>query len=164
MANFTDDLLEQDSLKDKYLTFWTDGQIYGMSIAVVVQIIQMVEITPVPDFPSYARGVINLRGNIIPVIDMRLRLGKNEVTYDERTSIIVTNIDESNVGFIVDDVDEVTDIAAENIVEPPRFASENASSLLTGIGKDGKRIILLLDTARIISSEELQMIMQKGKI
>ncbi len=77
----------------------------------MVQIISMQEITPLPDFPEYAKGVINLRGNIIPVIDMRIRLKKPEAEYNESTCIIVTNIQDTYIGFIVDTVDEVVDIS-----------------------------------------------------
>ena len=84
--------LDDDTLRNKYLTFFIEEQLFGVPIADVVQIVGMQDITKVPEFPSYAKGVINLRGIIIPIIDVRLRLKKEEITYNERTCIIVTNI------------------------------------------------------------------------
>jgi len=95
---------DEDTLRNKFLTFFIEDQLFGISIADVVQIVGMQDITKVPEFPSYAKGVINLRGIIIPIIDVRLRLKKEEAAYNERTCIIVTNINGSYIGFIVDSV------------------------------------------------------------
>ena len=92
---------DTSEMDGKYLTFWTDGQLFGVPIADVVQIVGMQNITNIPEFPHYAKGVINLRGSIIPLIDMRLRLAKQEAPYDERTCIIVTNIEQRDVGLTV---------------------------------------------------------------
>lgn len=138
----------------KYLTFYTGRQLFGVPIADVVQIVGIQEITEVPEFPSYAKGIINLRGTIIPVIDVRLRFGKEEREYDERTCIIVTLIRDSIVvGFIVDAVDAVTNIDDENISEPPRVAEDYSGSYLTGIARHEGRVVLLMDTQRLLSDE-----------
>lgn len=139
----------------KYLTFFTEKQLFGVPIADVVQIVGMQEITQVPEFPSYAKGIINLRGSIIPVIDVRLRFGKPEKDYDERTCIIVTLIQETAIGFIVDAVDAVTSIDDENISSPPRVAGDYTGSYLTGIAKLEGRVVLLLDAQKLLSSEIL---------
>lgn len=141
-------------MKGKYLTFFTEQQLYGVPIADVVQIIGIQTITQVPEFPSYAKGIINLRGSIIPVIDIRLRLGKMERDYDERTCIIVTSIADRLIGFIVDSVDEVTDIGEDEISPPPKLSGDQTSAFLTGIGKQEKRVVLLLDSQRLLGQDD----------
>lgn len=144
------DISEMDG---KYLTFFTDDQIFGIPIAHVVQIVGMQKITEMPEFPNYAKGIINLRGSIIPVIDIRLRLGKPERSYDERTCIIVTQINESDIGFIVDSVDSVTDIDEENIAQPPKVTSGYSNAYVTGIAKYNQSVVLLIDIEKILSNE-----------
>jgi len=150
--------IEEDTQKDKYLTFFTDNQLLGIPIADVVQIVGMQEITPVPEFPSYAKGIINLRGTIIPIIDVRLRLHKEEIAYNERTCTIVTNINGIFIGFIVDAVNEVINIDKKNISEPPKMGLDYVNSYIIGVGKINNKVILLLDTQKILSEKEVQLI------
>lgn len=150
--------LEEDTLKNKYLTFYTDNQLFGILISEVVQIVGMQEITAVPEFPSYAKGVINLRGNIIPIIDVRLRLRKEEIGYNERTCIIVTSINNSYIGFIVDSVNEVTNIYNENISNPPQMGADYVNTYITGIAKLNNGIVLLIDLKKILNEKELDLI------
>ena len=150
--------IEEDTQKDKYLTFFTDNQLLGIPIADVVQIVGMQEITPVPEFPSYAKGIINLRGTIIPIIDVRLRLHKEEIAYNERTCTIVTNINGIFIGFIVDAVNEVINIDKKNISEPPKMGSDYVNSYIIGVGKISNKVILLLDTKKILSEKEVESI------
>lgn len=150
--------LDEDTLKGKYLTFYTDNQLFGISIADVVQIVGMQEITAVPEFPSYAKGVINLRGIIIPIIDVRLRLKKEEIGYNERTCIIVTNINGSYIGFIVDEVNEVTNIDNENISDPPKMGSDYTNTFITGIAKLNNSIVLLIDLKKVLDEKEIELI------
>ncbi len=147
-----------DEMKGKYLTFWTDSQLFGVPIADVVQIIGIQEITPIPDSPVYAKGVINLRGNIIPVIDVRLRFSKTEEAYNERTCIIVTRIDQNYIGFIVDSVDEVTNIGDEDISPAPKVSKDRTNAYLSGIGKVENKVVLLLDTSKILNESEIQQV------
>lgn len=140
--------------EQKYLTFWTDRELFGIPISDVVQIISMQEITPLPDFPRYAKGVINLRGSIIPVIDMRIRLRKPEAGYDDSTCIIVTSIRDTFIGFIVDTVDEVVDIDAASISPAPKVSKETTNRYLTGIGQIGEKVALLLDLSKILTEDE----------
>lgn len=160
----TETSLEQtessNSLDDKYLTFWTDKELFGIPISDVVQIISMQGITPLPDFPAYAKGVINLRSNIIPVIDVRIRFGKPEIEYNENTCIIVTSIEDSYMGFIVDSVDEVTNIEDDNISPPPKVSRDITNKYLTGIGQVGEKVVLLLDMAKILSENEFEQVHQ----
>ena len=141
----------------KFLTFWIDKQLYGVPIAHVVQIVGMQEITEVPEFPFYAKGIINLRGSIIPLIDARLRLRKSEIPYNGRTCISVTSIDEHSIGFIVDEVDAVIDIPEELISLPPRLSGQG-NGYMIGVGKLERKVVLLLDTCKIISGEELNIL------
>ncbi|MEG1777853.1 MAG: chemotaxis protein CheW [Angelakisella sp.] len=148
---------DTSEMDGKYLTFWTDGQLFGVPIAHVVQIVGMQTITEVPEFPHYAKGIINLRGAIIPLIDARLRLGKQEVPYNERTCIIVTSINENFVGFIVDEVDAVIMIDDELISQPPQM-SGGTESYITGIGKLADKVVLLMDTRKIVGAEDLDIL------
>ncbi len=147
----------------KYLTFLTDAQLFGIPIAFVVQIVGIQEITPIPEFPHYAKGIINLRGEIIPVIDMRLRLGRMEAEYGERTCIIVINIRDRYIGLIVDEVDEVTEISEEKISLPPRVNNADGS-YLTGVAKLEKRVALLLDTGKLLGEQDLSWIEQAEQL
>ncbi|HEX3018364.1 MAG TPA: chemotaxis protein CheW [Caproicibacter sp.] len=147
----------------KYLTFWTDGELFGIPISDVVQIISMQQITPLPDFPDYAKGVINLRGIIIPVVDMRLRLKKPEAEYNESTCIIVTNIQDTYIGFIVDTVDEVADISEDDISPAPKVSRDSTNRYLTGIGQVGEKVVLLLDISRILSESEFEQVAQTAE-
>ncbi|HEX3037871.1 MAG TPA: chemotaxis protein CheW [Oscillospiraceae bacterium] len=137
----------------KYLSFWTDSQLFGIPIADVVQIVGIQKITQVPEYPTYAKGIINMRGNIIPVIDIRLRLHKQEIPYNERTCIIVINIMQKLIGLIVDSVEEVAKFSDEDISQPPKVAKSNTDSFLTGIAKSQNIAVLLLDPEKILTNE-----------
>ena len=149
---------DTSEMDGKYLTFWTDGQLFGIPIADVVQIVGMQEVTQVPEFPAYAKGIINLRGEIIPIIDIRLRFGKPEIGYNERTCIIITSIKGVMVGIIVDSVNEVTSIQDEEISEPPHLTQSTENAYLTGVGKHEERVILLLDTQKILSMDQVDLL------
>lgn len=151
--------IKQSSLigntEGKYLTFLTDMQLFAIPIADVEQIISITEITPVPDFPNYAKGIIHMRGSIIPIIDIRIRFNKPEAEYTDRTCIIVTAIGDRRIGFIVEGVDEVADIDSDEISSPPQVSSENSDSYLTGIAKHQDKLVLLLAIDKIISEKQL---------
>ncbi len=147
-------MLESDSdMEGKYLTFFVDKQLIATPIADVVQIIGMQTITEIPDSVSYMKGVINLRGSIIPVIDIRLRLGKKERDYDGRTCIIVVLIQEKEVGLIVDEVDAVIEIDAETISQPPKTEKKTNQNYLSGIAKLENNVVLLIDSAKLLYGE-----------
>lgn len=150
VVNSTDSEME-----GKYLTFWTEGQLFAIPIRDVVQIIGIQEITPIPEFPFYAKGIIHLRGSVIPIIDVRLRFGKPETEYNDHTCIIVTNIYDKYVGFVVDSVDEVTAIDEEEISPPPSMSNDQVNAYLTGIAKHEKKVILLMDTTKIIQENHV---------
>ncbi len=157
------DSAESQQEENKYLTFWIDGELFGIPISDVVQIISMQKIIPLPDFPAYAKGIINLRGNIVPVIDMRIRLKRPEAEYNESTCIVVTNIHGNYIGFIVDTVDEVTDINNDKISPPPKVTKEIVNRYLTGIGQIGKKVVLLLDVSKIFSDSEFDEVTETAQ-
>lgn len=150
--------LDEDTLKNKFLTFFIENQLFGISIADVVQIVGIQDITEVPEFPVYAKGVINLRGSIIPIIDVRLRLKKDEAAYNERTCIIVTNMGGSYIGFIVDAVNEVAKIPEENISDPPQMGSDYINKYITGIAKMGNNIVLIMDIKKLLNEKEIELV------
>ena len=148
-------------LEGKWLTFWLDKQLYSLSILNVEQIVSMQPITEMPEYPAYAKGIINLRGNIIPLIDLRLRLGKKEAEYNDRTCVIINKVKGSMIGFIVDEVDAVVDITADIVSKPPRM-DDRAESYLIGVARlpdNGKeKIVLCLDGTRVLKNDELDML------
>ncbi|MEN8908222.1 MAG: chemotaxis protein CheW, partial [Clostridiales bacterium] len=109
----------EDTQKDKYLTFQLDKESYGIEIKYVTEIIGIQKITEIPELPNFVKGIINLRGKIIPVIDVRLKFGKQYKEYNDRTSIVVIEIKDTLVGLIFDVVSEVLSIVDSNIVDPP---------------------------------------------
>lgn len=151
---------DTSEMDGKYLTYWIDKQLFGVPIAHVVQIVGMQQVTEVPEFPYYAKGIINLRGSIIPLIDIRLRLGKQEAEYNERTCVIVTDINERSVGFIVDEVDSVISIP-ENLISPPPQLSGGTEGYITGVGKLEDKVTLLMDTRKLVGADELDILTQQ---
>jgi len=153
-----------ESKAGKYLTFRLGKEEYGLEIMKVVEIIGLMEITTVPRTPDFVRGVINLRGKIIPVIDLRLKFELPSKEDTERTCIIVVQIDQSAVqvtmGVIVDDVSEVVNIRAEQIEPTPSFGPNVDTDFIMGVGQVGKNVIMLLDIGKILSCEEIKIIDQ----
>ena len=154
--------LEEDTQKGKYLTFLLGEESYGIGIEHVTEIIGLLPITVVPEVPAYIRGIMNLRGRIIPVMDMRLRFKKPFVEYDERTCIIVVEIGENSVGLIVDRVSEVTNISDDNIVEQPMLSSGASNRYIRSIGKVGGEVKMLLDCDQLLSHHEAELISNIG--
>ena len=148
---------EEDTQKDKYLTFRLGEEIYGIDISVVIEIIGIQPITSVPEVPDYVQGIINLRGKIIPVVDMRLRFKKEFRAYNDRTCIVVIEAEGVLIGLIVDGVSEVLDIPEGNVVPPPKLkASQNR--YIRGIGKTGEMVTLLLDWAKLFSEQDEKLL------
>ena len=149
-----------DSQEGKYLTFQLGKEEYAIEIRFVTEIIGVQKITDIPDMPSYVKGVINLRGKVIPVIDVRLRFGFSEREYDERTCIVVVNIQSTSVGLIVDSVTEVLDIPAEQIDPPPNVNKSAQSRYIIGLGKTGESVKIILGVDKILYDDELERISQ----
>lgn len=147
-------LPEEDTLKGKFLTFRLGSEEYGIEIRYVTEIINLQPITVVPEVPPYMKGIINLRGAIIPVMDVRLRFQKEPKEYNDRTCIVVIHYEEVTIGLIVDSVAEVLAIANEEVVEPPNM-NQTGQRYIRGIGKVNGNVKLLLDCSKLISDEEL---------
>jgi len=146
----------------KYLTFMLADEEYGIGILTVREIIGMMPITSVPQTPSFVKGVINLRGKVIPVVDLRLKFGINATDYTERTCIIVVEIPgETNtfqIGIIVDAVSEVLNIKSEDVEETPSFGSSLNTSYILGMAKIEGGVKILLDIDQVLTGEEVGMI------
>ncbi|MBI5878011.1 MAG: chemotaxis protein CheW [Chloroflexi bacterium] len=139
----------------KFLTFFLGGEEYGLEILKVHEIIGAMTITPVPRTPEYIRGVINLRGKIIPIVDVRLKFGMPAVAQTDETCIIVVQAQQTQMGIVVDKVSEVLDIAAGNIEDAPTFGSGVNTDFILGIGKSQGRVKLLLDIDKVLSAREI---------
>jgi purine-binding chemotaxis protein CheW len=146
----------------KYLTFNLAGEEYGIGILKVKEIIGMMTITMVPQTPGYIKGVINLRGKVIPVVDLRLKFGMATTDYTERTCIIVVEIgrksDRVLIGIVVDSVSEVLNIRAGDIEETPNFGTRLQTDYILGMAKAGGGIKILLDIDRVLHAEDLEVI------
>jgi purine-binding chemotaxis protein CheW len=147
---------EEDTLKGRFLTFSLESQVFGIEIKYVTEIIGIQPITEMPEVPAYVKGIINLRGKIIPVIDVRLKFQKEPVEYNDRTCIVVVDIENISVGLIVDNVAEVMTIMDDDIVPPPEFKTGFQSRYIKGIGKVGSDVKLLLDCNRLLGEDEIE--------
>ena len=143
----------EDTQKDKYLTFRVGEEDYGIEIRHVTEIIGIQKITAVPDMPEFVKGVINLRGKIIPVIDMRRRFGLEDRDYDERTCIIVVNVSEGVLGLVVDTVNEVADIPESHVEPSPEINKGGTNMMIWGLGKVGEEVKILLDVNKLLSMQ-----------
>lgn len=143
---------QEDTQKDKFLTFSLGNEFFGIEIRYVTEIVGMQPITEVPELPEYIRGIINLRGKIIPVMDARLRFKKPFREYNDRTCTIVLDIKDVSIGIIVDSVSEVVTIPETEIVAPPDF-SKGGNRYIKGIGKVGSEVKLLLDCEKLLNDD-----------
>ncbi|MCE5286009.1 MAG: chemotaxis protein CheW [Pelosinus sp.] len=151
------DVRHEDTQKGKFLTFSVGKEYYGIAIRYVTEIIGGIQaITEVPELPEYVKGIINLRGTIIPVMDIRLRFKKEPKAYTDRTCIVVVNIKDIFIGLIVDAVSEVLTIAEQEIVAPPAGHKSFQNRYIKGIGKVGSDVKLLLDCNKLINDEEFE--------
>ncbi len=144
---------EEDTLKGKYLIFSMGKESYGMEIRYITEIIGIQPITEVPEMPEYIRGITNLRGKLIPVMDARCRFKKALREYDDRTCIIVIETNNISIGLIVDSVAEVLTIDEKDIELPPEMRKEK-NKYIKGIGKTGGSIKLLIDCEKLLSDDK----------
>jgi purine-binding chemotaxis protein CheW len=145
-----------DDRGGKFLTFFLAGEEYGLEILKVQEIIGMMDITPVPRSPDYIRGVINLRGKVIPIVDLRLRFGMESAERTAETCIIVVEANRVQTGIVVDQVREVLSIPREEIEDAPAFGSEVETDYILGIGKAEGRVKLLLDIDKVLASGNIE--------
>jgi purine-binding chemotaxis protein CheW len=153
---------EEDTQHGRYLTFALGDEAFGLEISNVTEIVGVQPITQIPEVPAYVRGVINLRGKIIPVIDVRLRFGRESAEFDDRTCIIVVDIEDICVGLIVDSVSEVITIDDANVVPPPDYRTGVQTRYIKAIGKVGNDVKLLLDCQKLFRDDELARLENVG--
>lgn len=141
-----------------FLTFVLGSEIYGIEIFNAREIIGLIDITTVPQPLDYMKGVINLRGKIIPVIDLRMKFSMQGVKHTQETCVIVVEVNSTSIGIIVDSVSEVLYIGRGEIEDAPNFGQGIDTSFIMGLGKVKERIIILLDIDKVLSAEELEMV------
>lgn len=151
---------EFDTQKGKYVTFKSGNEYYGIKIQYVNEIIVFQEITEMPECEDYIKGLINLRGKIIPVVDVRLRFKQEPIEYNDRTCIIVLNVSSMVVGLIVEKIAEVVEIPEDNILSSPTIgnAEKAQNSFVYAVGKVGDAVKLLLDPEKLLNDEDLSVI------
>ncbi len=143
----------------KYLTFQLGKEVYGIEILKVQEIIGMMNITHIPKTPDFVRGVINLRGKVIPVIELRRKFGMESMTDTERTCIVVVQVKWADntitMGLLVDEVSEVLNVTPDQIEAPPSFGAGVDTDFILGMGKVGQKVVMMLDVDRVLAAEEL---------
>lgn len=148
----------KSSISAKYLTLMLGNETYGLEILKVREIIGMIEITPLPQTPAFVRGVINLRGKVIAVVDLRSKFGLEAKEQTNETCMIIVDLVTKQIGLIVDSVHEVTDIPEQNIEKTPSFGVRVKVDFIKGIGKVGTNVVILLDIEKVLTSEEMVVI------
>ncbi len=149
----------EDDMKGRFLTFQIDAEMFGIELYNVMEIVGIQLITKMPEMPNYIKGIINLRGRIIPVMDIRLRFKKAEKDYNDRTCIIVIDYGSTSIGLIVDSVSEVLTIPDEDIVvESEIDCAKYTRGYVKGIGKIGDKVVLLIDCEKLLNEEELNIV------
>jgi purine-binding chemotaxis protein CheW len=152
------------SRKERYLTFFLGEEQYGISIDRIKEIIAMMKVTQVPKTPQYMRGVINLRGSIIPVVDTRLRFGMEQQAETMHTAIIIVEVEKVNIGFIVDRVEEVASIDTARLSEPPKFGSHIDTDFICAMAQIEENVVMILDVLKLFEADELVSLEQIQQI
>lgn len=142
----------------KYLTFSIDGRTFAFPIKDVVEIVEVQEPLPVPEFPEYVKGIINTKGRVVPVIDLRLRFQLEEVEYNDRTCIILASISSVEIGFIVDSVKSVIEVEEEMLAPPPAITTDKVTRYITGVAKYENDLIIILDAKKILDEKGLNLV------
>jgi purine-binding chemotaxis protein CheW len=145
---------QEEDIKNQYLIFNLGSEAYGIDIKNVTEIVNIQKITEVPDLPSYIKGIISLRGKIIPVIDVRIRFGMGTVEYNDRTCIIIIDWKDISVGLIVDGVSDVLTFAEGDMIAPPDFNNEE-NRFIQNIGKVGNELKLILNCETLLNDTDM---------
>ena len=153
--SWEDDDDGSDAQKDKFLTFHIADEEFAIPIGHVIEIVGIQKITEVPDMPDFVKGVINLRGKVIPVMDVRLRFHLPAVEYNDRTCVVVVCVGDVTIGLVVDTVSEVVNIPESNISPPPRFSSATSGRYVSGMGKIGEAVKIIIDAEKLLRDDEL---------
>lgn len=138
---------------EKYLTFYIENQLYAIPSSQVMEIIRMQPITFMPNMPPFVKGIINLRGKIVPLIDLCMKFGKPDSEYNDRTSIVVVDAEDFNVGLIVEAVNDVTDIAENQITDSPALSKGNVNRYVCGIATLENEVAMLLDLMKVLKED-----------
>jgi purine-binding chemotaxis protein CheW len=149
-----DDDFSEDTLKDKYLAFCIGEEEYCIEIRYITEIVGIQHIAQVPDMPDFVKGVINLRGRVIPVMDVRLRFKMAAREYDERTCVVVATVGESLVGFVVDTVREVCSIPEVDISDAPGMSRAESTRYIRGIARVGEGVKIIIDIEKLMLDDE----------
>lgn len=150
---------DQSAEREQYLTFNLRGELFAIGILSIREIIEYAQLTQVPMMPTYIRGVINLRGSVVPVVDLLARFGQGTTEPKRRTCVVIVEVDTEDgiqqLGILVDAVNEVLEIPATDVEPPPSFGVRIRNEFISGMGKVGERFVILLDVARTLSLDEL---------
>jgi purine-binding chemotaxis protein CheW len=148
----------------QFLTFMLQGEMFGLNILPIKEIIEYGKLTRVPMVPDYVRGVINLRGNVVPVIDLPVRFGWPSSEVGKRTCIVIVEADDGDdkleIGIVIDSVNEVLDIEDQDIGAPPSFGAKLRTDFISGMGRVGDEFIILLNVGKVLSIEEMSLLNQ----
>jgi len=155
---------QTDQTGKEYLVLSLGGQEYGIDILKVREIrrFEQKSLTRLANVPDFILGVTNLRGLIVPIVDLRMKLNLDEAAYGEHTAVVILNLDEQVVGVVVDGVSDVLILRAEHISEPPGFDDVFASEFLTGIGTVDERMLILVDIQKLMHSAEMDLLEEKN--
>ena len=146
---------EENNIADMYLTFAVDGEDFGVGIGVVTEIVGMQKVMEVPDVPHFIRGVINLRGKVIPLLDVRARFGVPQVAYTDRTVVVVIEVDRVPTGLIVDKVFDIAEFATEGVEHLQSSARGGHRPLVTSVSKRGDRVSFIVDANALVGQSQL---------
>ncbi|EPE3623550.1 chemotaxis protein CheW [Serratia nevei] len=150
--------LAGETVGQEFLIFTLGNEEYGIDILKVQEIRGYDQVTRIANTPAFIKGVTNLRGVIVPIIDLRVKFSQQSVSYDENTVVIVLNFGQRVVGIVVDGVSDVLSLTAEQIRPAPEFAVTLATEYLTGLGSLGERMLILVDIEKLLSSEEMSLV------
>ena len=149
---------------EKYLSFEINEEMYAVEILDVKEIIAMMKFTKVPKMPAFVKGVINLRGQVIPIVDMRLKYELEEIEYNERTTIIIGIIDDSLIGFIVDRTADVLNLSAEEMSAPPKFGTDIDTEFLKSMAKTENGVVMIVDLKKVFTQTEFESVKSLEKM
>ncbi len=150
------ELVDESDEISRWVTFDMDNETYGISVSEVHEVLRFSEIAPVPGAPSFVIGIINLRGNVVTVIDTRNRFGLPPKEVNDKTRIIINEIDDQQVGILVDSVSEVVDIHSSDIEPAPNVGNEETSRYIQGVTSLKGELLIIIDLSKLLSSEELK--------
>ena len=148
---------------NRFLTFYLEDEVYGVNIGDVKEIIAMMKTTPVPKTPKFIKGVMNLRGNIIPVVDMRLKFDMPTIPPQMYTAIVIIKLAEKLIGFIVDKVEEVINVDGEHLSIPPEFGGHIDTRFIKNMAQYKQKVVMILDLIALFGDEELEMVQNLSK-